>query len=122
MKHDFGRVPNAQRPAGSSVEALLASPQDSVEHALAARYAPIIQFDAREPFLPLAAGYTVFRTDADSPSFPRRIELSPTGQPPAATAIEYAIWWDWDIGHLYELEHAWVYLDSDGQVVRAEAS
>ena len=44
------------------------------------------------------------------------------GQPPAALAIEYAIWWDWDIGHLYELEHAWVYVDAAGRVVRAEAS
>lgn len=111
-----------QPPAGASLAALLASPHDPAERGLAARYAPIIQFDEREPFLPLVAGYTIFRADADSPSFPRRIELSATGQAPATKAIEYAIWWDWDIGHLYELEHVWVYLDDDEQVVRAEAS
>lgn len=33
-----------------------------------------------------------------------------------------AIWWDWDIGHLYELEHVWVYLDDQGRVRRGEAS
>jgi glycerophosphoryl diester phosphodiesterase len=81
-----------------------------------------LQFDAREPFLPTAVGYTVFRESAPSPSFPRRIELVEAEHSPAALAIEYAIWWDWDIQHLYELEHAWVYLDAQGQVVRAEAS
>jgi len=70
----------------------------------------------------LAAGYTIFRADDDSPSFPRRIELAPPGKPPAALAIEYAIWWDWDIGHLYELEHVWVFVDDQGRVARAEAS
>lgn len=110
------------RPAGTSLATLLAFPQDAAERALAARYAPLIQFDEQEPFLPLVAGYTIFRTDTDSPSFPRRINLHPTSQPPASLAIEYALWWDWDIGHLYELEHVWVFLDHDEQVVRAEAS
>ena len=67
-------------------------------------------------------GYIVFRESARSPSFPRRIELAEVGQPQASLAIEYAIWWDWDIQHLYELEHIWVYLDANGRVVRAEAS
>lgn len=103
---------------------LLAQQNTSPEsgHALAARYAPVIHFDAREPFLPLAVGYTVFHHDDDSPSFPRRIELAPAGTPPAVAAVEYAIWWDWDIQHLYELEHVWVYVDRAGNVVRAEAS
>jgi glycerophosphoryl diester phosphodiesterase len=105
-----------------NLRALLQEEQDEDERALAARYAPIIRFDAREPFLPLAVGYTIFRADGDSPSFPRRIELQPTGRPPAVLAIEYAIWWDWDIGHLYELEHAWVFVDAEGRVCRGEAS
>ena len=87
------------------------------DRGLAARYAPIIQFDAREPFLPLVTGYTVFREDGPSPSFPRQIQLGK-----AAVAVEYAIWWDWDIQHLYELEHIWVYLNAEGQVIRGEAS
>ncbi len=96
--------------------------QSRRERDLAARYAPLIHFDRHEPFLPLAAGYTIFTTDADSPSFPRRITLRGSDRAPAAFAIEYAIWWDWDIGHLYELEHTWTYVDAAGRVVFAEAS
>lgn len=101
---------------------LYLSPKNVDDQALAARYAPIIRFDVHEPFLPLAAGYTIFRQDAPSPSFPRQIHLAPGDRPPATLAIEYAIWWDWDIGHLYELEHVWVYVDDAGRVVYGEAS
>ncbi len=103
---------------------LLRAPQDEAARALAARYAPILRFDTAEPFLPLAAGYTIFRETGRSPSFQRgrSIDLAPQGETPAALAIEYAIWWDWDIGHLYDLEHAWVFVDAAGRVVRAEAS
>lgn len=93
---------------------------DDADLALAAAYAPIILFDAAEPFLPLAVGVTVLRGEADSPSFPRRISHEFT--PPWEVAIEYAIWWDWDIGHLYELEHAWSYINSIGELVWAEGS
>ncbi len=86
--------------------------------ALALRHAPLLRMDTREPFLPLAFGYTLFRSDGDSPSFPRRVTLPPE----AACALEYAIWWDWDIEHLYELEHIWIYLSAEGQVVAADAS
>lgn len=99
-------------------------PQNPADRALVARYAPILRFDAREPFLPLTAGYTIFRETGESPSFRqgRKIDLAPPDGPHADFAIEYAIWWDWDIGHLYELEHVWVYVGADGRVVRAEAS
>ena len=36
--------------------------------------------------------------------------------------IEYAIYWDYDIQHLYELEHVWVYIDHEGKVIDCEAS
>jgi len=91
------------------------------DHAMAARYAPIIQFDNHEPFFPSWVGYTVFRESGPSPSFSREIAVN-GNQLPAATVIEYAIWWDWDIHHLYELEHVWVYLDAAGHVIHAEAS
>jgi glycerophosphoryl diester phosphodiesterase len=99
---------------------LLSTPQDTGDRSIAARYAPIIRFDSREPFLPIAAGYTLFRQSGPSQSFSRGrvVDL----KPPARMAIEYAIWWDWDIGHLYELEHVWVFVDAGGHVVRAEAS
>lgn len=96
--------------------------QNPQQHALAARYAPTLDFDANEPFLPLAAGYTLFTTDGPSASFQRIIQLCPPGKPPAAQAIEYAIWWDWDIHHLYELEHVWIYVDDAGEISRVEGS
>jgi hypothetical protein len=96
--------------------------RDERAHQLAVRYAPILRFDTREPFLPLAAGITLFEADGPSPSMKRAIQLAPPGKAAAAAAIEYAIWWDWDIHHLYELEHLWVYLDEQGQVVRFEGS
>ena len=96
--------------------------QDMSELALAARYAPRILFDRHEPFTPLAVGYTIFDADGYSPSFPRCVGLSPIGRPPAALAIEYSIWWDWDIQHLYELEHVWTYVNVGGAVVHAEGS
>jgi len=105
-----------------SVVSLLAWPCDEGERALAALYAPILLFDSREPFEPIAAGYTLFRDDRVSPSSRYQVQLSRMGSAPAHLCIEYAIWWDWDIGHLYELEHVWVYVDEDGRVVRAEAS
>ena len=85
---------------------------------LALRHAPTLLFDEREAFLPEAVGITVFREDGPSPSFPRQITLPPA----ASCAIEYAIWWDWDIQHLYELEHIWLYLDEDERPIAADAS
>lgn len=105
-----------------TLEALFAAQQDHKEQALAARYAPVIRFDANEPFFPDAAGYTIFRADAASSSMHRQIQLRTPEHPDAALAIEYAIWWDWEIGHLYELEHVWVYVDQEGRPVGCEAS
>ena len=102
----------AMTPGGRQSETLQ-------EHgALAARYAPIIYVDEAEPFWPELVGYTVFRRTGPSLSFPRTVEVNP----PVARVIEYAVWWDWDIGHLYELEHVWVYLDAEGHILRVEAS
>lgn len=134
------------RPARYPERPLLTQPVPRDELALAARYAPLIFFDRVEPFLPSVAGYTIFRQDAPSPSFPRQVTLRPRfpqiaandaraiarlfpneelPQVPEITAafvIEYAIWWDWDIQHLYELEHAWSYVGADGELLYAEAS
>jgi len=88
------------------------------DYALAERHAPLIRFDVNEPFFPLAAGYTVFREEGKSPSFPRQITLIEG----ATAAIEYAVWWDWDMGHLYELEHIWVYVNDADEVVAVDAS
>ena len=97
--------------------------QDRSALDFAARYAPIIMADAREPFTLLVAGYTIFDQEGDSPSFVprRRVEWGSVGYA-ATRAVEYALWWDWDIGHLYELEHAWTFVGAGGQVVAVEAS
>ncbi len=95
--------------------------QDEAELDFVARYAPIILADEREPFTPVAVGYTIFRDPAQSPSFRRQVEWSSTGYP-ATAAVEYALWWDLDSGHFYELEHAWAFVGADGQVVAVEAS
>ena len=78
----------------------------------------MIHFDGEEPFLPLRVGYTIFREPGPSPSFPRYVRLDP----PIELAIEYALWWDWDIGHLYEVEHAWIFVSEGGEVVGVESS
>ena len=80
-----------------------------------AQYAPVLYFDEAEPFLPLAVGCTRFDSPAPSLSFPRMITLH-DDHFRAAYALEYAIWWDWDIEHLYELEHIWVWIDSDSKM------
>lgn len=85
--------------------------------ALALRYAPIIKFDRAEPFFPVAAGVTVFDRRAPSPSFKRLIEPVEGG-----ISLEYAVYWDWDIGHLYDLEHIWIHAGPDGRLAGAEAS
>lgn len=90
--------------------------------ALALRHAPIVWFDDAEPFLPQAVGYAVLRRPTHSPTFERFLHLRVPGGMTAAAVIEYAIWTDWDIGHLYELEHVWSYVDADGRLLHAEAS
>ncbi len=105
----------------ASLAALYGVDQDMFVRAMVARHAPIIRLDDNEPFRPLAAGYTIFRQDGRSPSFNRQIRLR-SRRWKAEQVIEYAIWWDWDINHLYELEHIWVYLDKGGQVIKVEGS
>lgn len=88
----------------------------SKDDLLAEHYAPQIRFDAHEPFFPLAVGYTLFRLAGQSPS--SKFMINPNN----GIVIEYAIWWDWEIQHLYELEHIWVYLDATEKIIRVEAS
>jgi putative hydrolase of the HAD superfamily len=87
---------------------------------------PIILYDRMEPFLPSRVGYTIIREPIDSRVDYKRmlgteseIDLD---MDELDLVIEYGIWWDWDIEHLYELEAMWVYLDEDGKFLRVEAS
>ncbi len=85
---------------------------------LAREFAPVLLFDRKEPFLPSAVGVSVIDETLQSPSCRHSIKLE-TG---SVRAIEYAVWWDLNIQHLCELEHVWVYLDRDQNVVKIEAS
>lgn len=83
-------------------------------------YSPSIYFDDKEPFFPVRIGVTLFREPGNSPSvIDRYIDFT---NELTDYVIEYAIYFDYDIGHLYELEHVWVYIGKDGSVVDAEAS
>jgi FMN phosphatase YigB (HAD superfamily) len=95
-------------------------PSDDLD--LARRHAPVIYFDLAEPFVPDLVGYAVVRRPGPSPTFDRYLDLQIPDGGRAAAVIEYALWYDWDIQHLYELEHAWAYLDAGGQLVHAEGS
>ena len=103
-----------------SLKSLQAAKQHTEQLTLAVEFGPLLKLDADEPFRPQAVGYTIFHNDGPSQSFPRHIRLARFTN--AVTAIEYAIWWDWDINHLYELEHVWVYINSKGNVVGLEGS
>lgn len=90
----------------------------TAEIELARRLAPVIRFCDNEPFLPGRVGISVLTEPCRSPSS----ALDITFGPGIAKVVEYAIWWDWDIQHLYELEHIWLKLDANDQVVGVEAS
>lgn len=83
---------------------------------LAAAHRPILRCCASEPYRPTRLGWFVATEATRSPS--SSFELKPRG----AAVIEYAIWCDWDIGHLYDLEHVWVHVDSAGTVLAVEGS
>lgn len=84
--------------------------------ALARAVAPVLLLDRAEPFRPVAIGVHVFDAPAKSPS--SKFQIAPK----AAKCIEYAVFWDHDIGHLYDLEHLWVHVDAIDNVVAVEAS
>lgn len=84
---------------------------------LAAAYVPHLRYDREEPFALEGIGYTIYRETAKSPSCRRTIEA-----PEGGIAIEYAFYYDFDIQHLYDLEHSFVYLDGEGRVIGVESS
>ena len=89
------------------------------EQELALRYAPIVHFDQNETIPLQPVGYTIAKETTRSQSFPKREIVVPQD---AAFVIEYAYYWDYDIQHMYDLEHIWVTVSVDGQVMDAEGS
>jgi putative hydrolase of the HAD superfamily len=104
---ETGAVPPAQ-------QAVMSAPVAG----LARRHAPRLLCDRKEPFRPVMLGVTILAPGEGSPST-RHV---PTGPETTQTIIEYAIWWDGDIEHLYELEHVWVFVDAEGEMVHVAAS
>lgn len=84
---------------------------------LAMTYVPHLRYDKMEPFPLRGIGYTIYRESGKSPSGRRMIEV-----PQGGIAIEYAFYYDFDIQHLYDLEHCFVYLDEKGEVRGVESS
>jgi hypothetical protein len=82
------------------------------------KFSPHLLFDKNEPFFPIRIGYTIFEDSGKSPSFPREIVFNDT----LKYVIEYAIYWDFDSEHLFELEHVWIYIDKDETIYDCEAS
>lgn len=85
---------------------------------IARAYLPLVHYDRAET-LPLRfIGYSVLTQSGQSPSFRRDIRVPED----AMCVIEYAYFWDYDIQHMYDLEHIWVTVGQDGGVLAAEAS
>lgn len=89
------------------------------EEELARAFVPHLRYDRAEPFALQGIGYTGVQASGSmkSPSCRRVLEA-----PPGGTVIEYAFYYDFDIQHLYDLEHAFVYLDGNAGIVGVESS
>ena len=64
-----------------------------------------------------AVGYSVHERDGPSAS-----STHPARFGDAVHAVEYAIWWDWDIQISCEMERVWVCLSGNDQPMRGESS
>lgn len=81
-------------------------------------YAPYLLMDKKEPFELRCVGCSIISASGPSPSFRRDLIIDGD----TAAIIEYAYYWDYDIQHLYDLEHVWVYVGKGGEVLDCEAS
>ncbi|MCI3926985.1 hypothetical protein MO973_43125 [Paenibacillus sp. TRM 82003] len=86
---------------------------------LALQRAPRLMLDEREPFLPVRVGVSFAKRTGPSPSFRRTLNVA---EERIAAVVEYAIYYDFDIQHGYDLEHVWMYIGHDGRTVDAECS
>jgi hypothetical protein len=94
------------------------------------KYFPKLHFDQNEPFYPQKIGYQVYEAEHylsifPSPTYKRLLyfltEIT-EAEVDAKYIIEYSLWYNADIQHLYELEHLWVYLDENKNVIKVEGS
>lgn len=105
--------------AANGWEKKAAKDAEDEERILCERYAPYLMFDLREPFLPNLVGFSRLGVEEESPSFPRSFEEA---DPRTAFILEYAIWWDYEIGHIYQMEQVWIYVGPNGEVLDCEAT
>ena len=87
---------------------------------LVLRYQPRILMDRADPFPVRLLGCTVFSEPGMSNSF-RDLRLDPAALG-AKYIIEYAVYFDYDIQHLYDLEHVWVMVGAEGEVTECWCS
>lgn len=85
------------------------------------RYSPVIFMDSREPFSIRKVGVYVYTEPGRSLSFARRFDFANISAD-TTCVIEYAYYLDYDIQHLYDLEHIWIYLSDAGDITGAEGS
>lgn len=86
---------------------------------IALRYLPQFMADEKEPFPIQAVGYSVFANNNKSLSCNRLFKWNKSN---VQFVVEYAIFFDFDIQHLYDLEHVFVYVGEDGRIVDIELS
>lgn len=87
----------------------------------ACKYAPVIFMDKKEPFPIKEVGFAEYtKENLKSSSFNRTFNLD--NFPGSVRVLEYTYFLDYDIQHLYDLEHIWVYLGDKGLIVGAEGS
>ena len=78
---------------------------------LVRKYVPHLRYDRCEPYALVAVGYTVYRESRKSVSCSLQVRVEP-----GETVLEYAFYYDFDIQHLYDLEHVFVTVGEDGAV------
>lgn len=86
---------------------------------IAIKYLPYFMADEREPFPIQAVGYSIFTNESKSLSCNRLLKWNKNS---IQYVIEYAVFFDFDIQHLYDLEHVFVYVGVDGRIVDIELS
>lgn len=79
--------------------------------AFAEKYVPHLRYDRAEPYSLIAVGYTVYHQKEKSRSCRLTVDMEP-----GETVIEYAFYYDFDIQHLYDLEHVFVRIGKTGEI------
>jgi len=86
---------------------------------IALKYLPQFMADEREPFPIQAVGYSIYTNNNKSLSCNRLLKWNKSN---IQFVVEYAVFFDFDIQHLYDLEHVFVYVGVDGRIADIELS